>query len=543
MKNILVFFLVITSALYSLGQGYKTFESAYFEVGDSIRVDISFIGDPYFRGWNVRGEDKEALVNFLKRNPRLKIQVNAHSDTKGTNKSNMERAKHRAASIVEWLTTGEKFENARFRHRGWGEEKPLISDKEIYAHRDSKRSMWDSLQSINRRVVLIIDDVEQRINCAYRSTDDKELRQYYRNDSRMMNIGNRFRLDFVEYTEGGDSIVNFEKSRAKYEALAAFIHCHPGVSFQLSVHVDSRLFSSQANLTQLRAEALKRLLVEKFTISKDRFLALGYANSRPIIPNIIIDQLEDEKERQDEMHAINNRSELEVISFGAFNGIANNRNLRLLDEEMVKEGILYEQFEHHMRIQTTEKFDSLQLLFARNELFVKQAKIDDNHWNLSIASNDPKGEYTNISFLGWRDGENHFLSSKSFEVLPIDDPEIYLGDIQLSNADISMHKDKILFASNQLNARYDTSKYFLHKVYPVKSYKIRVGRKKFDEEGSFLSQGLMRAIRKTKPDMVIEFDHFVVQEELIHTHELHTEYIKKTKTRKNVLFQENRVEE
>ncbi|MFT5860654.1 MAG: outer membrane protein OmpA-like peptidoglycan-associated protein [Flavobacteriaceae bacterium] len=527
----------------SFGQEYKTFESVYFEVGDSIRVDISLVGDPYFREWNVRGDDKEALVNFLKRNPRLKIQVNAHSDTKGTNASNMERSKLRAASIVEWLTEGEKFESARFRHRGWGESRPIISDEEIYAHRDSARYMWDSLQSINRRIVLIIDDVEQRINCAYRSTDNKALGQYYRNDARMMKIGNRFRLDFVAYEEGGDSIVNFENSRVKFEALAAFIHCHPGVNFQLSVHVDSRFFSSHANLTQLRAEALVNLLVEKFTISRDRFLPLGYANSRPIIPDIIINQLSDQTERQDEMHAINNRSELEIVSIGAFNDIANNRNLELVDEEMVRDGILYAHFEHHLRMRTTERFDSLQLICARNELFVRQSKIDEYHWNLSIATNSPKGEYTSVSFLGWRDGENHFISSRSFEVLPIDDPEIYLGDIQLSNADISMHKDKALFASNQLSARYDTSKYFLHKVYPVTSYKIQVGRKKFDENGSYLSKDLMRAIRKAKPDMIIEFDHFVVQEELTHIHELHMQYIKKTKTRKNVLFQENSVEQ
>ena len=85
MKFFFGFIFLFIATFDSFGQGYKTFESTYFEVGDSIRVDVSLIGDPYYREWNVRGEDKGVLVNFLKRNPRLKIQLNAYTDTKGSN--------------------------------------------------------------------------------------------------------------------------------------------------------------------------------------------------------------------------------------------------------------------------------------------------------------------------------------------------------------------------------------------------------------------------------------------------------------------------
>ncbi len=540
MKSFVSFCIILFIASSSYSQGYKTFESIYFKVGDSIRVDVSLIGDPYFRGWNVRGKDKETLINFLKRNPRLKIQVNAFSDTKGTPEANLERSKLRAASLVEWLIDGEGFEKNRFRHKGWGEQKPLISDEAIYAHRGSERYKWDSLQRINQRIILVIDDIEQKINCAYRSADEIGLRRYYVNDPEVMKIGNRFRLDFVRYAENSDSIIGFEDTKANYEELAAFILCHPGVNFQISVHQNSRFNSQTSNeLTQLRAEKLRSMLVEKFTISPSRFSAIGYHTSRPIIPDIIINELAEEAEKQNELHAINRRTELEIISFGAFNDIAFNRRVQLTDLEMAEAGIIYVGYEHDLKLETKSAYDSIQILYNHNELHVSQSKVNSHRWNISLATNNSIEGYSSISFLGWKKGMNQFLTSRSFEIVPIDEPEIYLGDINIEFLDIFIYTDQELFASNHLVARYDTAKYALLKSYPVISFEIKVGKKKFNEQGGRFSADLMRAIRKAKPGTKIQFEHMEVNEDQQEDmHEFHLEYIKKTKTKKNVLFQE-----
>lgn len=540
MRNIVAVIVTLFLAYNGYSQGYKTFESVYFEVGDSIRVDLSLIGDPYFRDWNVRGEDKEVLINFLKRNPRLKIQINAFSDTKGTNKANLERSQLRAESLVEWLVVGEGFAKNRFRHKGWGEEKPLITDDEIYAHRGNERYKWDSLQAINKRIVLVIDDIEQKIQCTYQSAEDINLRRYYVNDPHMMKIGNRFRLDFVRYAEGGDSIIGFDKDRAKYEKLAAFILCHPGVNFQISDHENSRNKSQASNsLSHRRAEQLVSLLSTAFIIPSTRFISVGYSYSRPIIPDIIINELSENITKQNEMHAINRRTELEVVSIGAFNDIAFNKAMQLTDIEMAQEGIIYMEYEHHLKLETKARYDSIQILYNHDELHVSQSKVNSHRWNISITTNKVRTEYSSISFLGWRNGTNEFLSSKSLEIIPIDDPEIYLGENKISTIDINTYKDINLFASNHLVARYDTSKYFLLKSYPITSFEIKVGRKKFEEEGAFFSADLMRAIRKAKPDMIIHFEHMEILEgKESHTHEIHEDYIKKTKTKKNILFQE-----
>ncbi|MFT5779479.1 MAG: outer membrane protein OmpA-like peptidoglycan-associated protein [Crocinitomicaceae bacterium] len=538
MRNIL-FFLFLYATSIAFGQGYKTLESEYFDVGDSIRVDIQLIGDPYFRGWNVRGKDKRSLVNFLARNPRIKIGVNSYADSKGSNEANLERSKLRAASIVEWLTDGEGFDPRRFSHTGWGEERLIISDEEISAYRGNDRVMWDTLHAVNRRIICVIENVEQRVNCPYRASTQPELGQYYKSDPKIMKIGGRFRLDFVEFDLGKETISNFESKRVEYEELAAFIHCHPSVTFQLAVHSDSRQSEiSSTDLTKARAIELKEILVEKFSISADRLVPIGFGSGRPIIPDLIINELGDDKPKQDELHAINRRSELEIVGIGAFNDIAQNRNFQLSDRETTKEGVLFQDYEHQFDINTLEEFDSLKVLYARSEVHVLCTKIGEKHWIATVITPTRGILHATISFVGWKSGKNVFLASKSFTIEPLSDPEIYLGDYQISTTDLNEYEDLELFSSGHLVARYDTSLYAINKSYPIVGYSMKVGRKKFDENGADFSPDLKRAIRKAKPDMIIRFNHFTVQENLTHDHEIHIDYSKKTRTKKNVLFQD-----
>jgi outer membrane protein OmpA-like peptidoglycan-associated protein len=540
MRKIL-FFLLICATSNAFGQGYKTLESEYFDVGDSIRIDIQLIGDPYYRGWNVRGKDKEAFVNFLARNPRIKVGINSYSDSRGSNEANLKRSKLRAASIVEWLVDGEGFDSKRFTHKGWGEERLLISDEEISNYRGNDRVMWDTLHAINQRILCVIVDVEQQVNCPYRASTDPELRKYYKSDPKLMKIGGRFRLDFVEFELGESTIRNFESKRALYEELAAFIHCHPSVTFQLSVHSDSQDSDGlSTNHTKERALQLKELMVTNFSISPDRLIAVGFGSGRPIIPDMIINELEDDPEKQVKLHAINRRSELEIIGIGAFNDMARNANFQMVDRETTKEGILFHDYMHQLDIVTLEDYDSIQVIYSHKELHVSCAKTGSKQWLATLITPNHWIAHTSMSFIGWKSGKNVFLASKSFAIQPLSDPEIYLGESQVSNFDLNEYDDLELFSSGHLVARYDTSQYAINKSYPVTAYSMKVGRKKFDEKGANFSPDLMRAIRKAKPDMIIRFNHVSVKENLTHNHEIHVDYSKKTKTKKNVLFQQDR---
>lgn len=91
------------------------------------------------------------LVDFLKKNPSLKIEISGHTDTRGDAKTNMTLSQDRANSVVSYLI--EKGINAnRLSAKGYGESKPIIADVEIdklaseqekeAAHQENRRTEY-----------------------------------------------------------------------------------------------------------------------------------------------------------------------------------------------------------------------------------------------------------------------------------------------------------------------------------------------------------------------------------------------------------------
>jgi len=72
------------------------------------------------------------------------------------------------------------------------------------------------------------------------------------------------------------------------ERLAKFLKEHPDVKVEIQGHTDKRPTSDYRYnmiLSQKRAEAVKKVLVEKFGIDPDRIVARGYGFTMPIAPN------------------------------------------------------------------------------------------------------------------------------------------------------------------------------------------------------------------------------------------------------------------
>ncbi len=70
------------------------------------------------------------------------------------------------------------------------------------------------------------------------------------------------------------------------EKFAKFLKENPSIKVEIQGHTDDR-GSAKYNLklSQKRAEAVKKVLVEKFGISPDRIIAKGYGESMPVAPN------------------------------------------------------------------------------------------------------------------------------------------------------------------------------------------------------------------------------------------------------------------
>lgn len=490
----------------SFSQSYKTFDSDYFEIGDSIRAQIEIVGGPYYREWNIQGADKDRLVGFLEKNPRLSIGINVYSDTRGTDKKNLETTEIVAQSYIEWLTKDEGFSVSRFTGKGWGEHKPIISEEQqVTKYSDANRSTWDSIHRINERVILVIEDVAQNMDCAYRTTDNEELLRYYQlEEDGMLNLGDRFRLDFVKFKPNSTELLHFEQERDKYASLAAFVLCHPGVKFQLSVHSQAMEAQIGARLSTERAMVLMNKLISTFSVSNTRISAKGFEDRRPLIPKIILDELANDPKKQNELRSLNDRTELEIVGIGAFNDAVRSNQLRISDAETTRD-VLYREYTHQLTVLAYFDYDSIQPIASNNDLSWSISKTAPKSWLLKLSVNASAPDVVHLSFLGWSKGKSKFIYTHAYNVFTLGDPSVYIGTQKISDTDLSVLREEDLFTLPDFYVKYDTSIYFLLKSYTVDKIFIQVGSHKYTVKGSKHSKRVMKAIRDAKFETNIWF--------------------------------------
>lgn len=81
--------------------------------------------------WDLKAESKvelNKLVNFLTKNPSLKIEVGGHTDSDGDKKANLTLSNNRAKSVVEYLVNEGKIGAARLSYKGYGDTKPKVKN-------------------------------------------------------------------------------------------------------------------------------------------------------------------------------------------------------------------------------------------------------------------------------------------------------------------------------------------------------------------------------------------------------------------------------
>lgn len=99
----------------------------------------------------LRPKSKEILdniVNMLKLNENISIEINSHTDTRGSDVYNMRLSQSRAQSCVDYLIS-KGIAKDRLIPKGYGETKPLVSDAEINAI--SNKDEQEAQHQRNRR--------------------------------------------------------------------------------------------------------------------------------------------------------------------------------------------------------------------------------------------------------------------------------------------------------------------------------------------------------------------------------------------------------
>ncbi len=99
-----------------------------------------------FDGFNLRPEsykELNKLVKFLKDNPKIRIEISAHTDDRGSDEYNYKLSENRAKSVREYLIS-QSIDASRITSKGYGETKPV-------APNDTEEN-----RQLNRRVEYII---------------------------------------------------------------------------------------------------------------------------------------------------------------------------------------------------------------------------------------------------------------------------------------------------------------------------------------------------------------------------------------------------
>lgn len=101
------------------------------------------------------------LYNILKDNPSIRVELNAHTDTRGSDAENMKLSQARAQSCVDYLVNEKGINKDRLVAKGYGETQPLVSDAVI--KKAATEQEREALHQKNRRTsfrVLSFDFVD-----------------------------------------------------------------------------------------------------------------------------------------------------------------------------------------------------------------------------------------------------------------------------------------------------------------------------------------------------------------------------------------------
>jgi outer membrane protein OmpA-like peptidoglycan-associated protein len=89
----------------------------------------------------------------MKENPSIKIELGSHTDTRGSDESNLSLSDRRAKSSAEYIIS-KGIDRSRITGKGYGETKLIVSDAEIEAM--PAKEAQEAAHQLNRRTEFLI---------------------------------------------------------------------------------------------------------------------------------------------------------------------------------------------------------------------------------------------------------------------------------------------------------------------------------------------------------------------------------------------------
>lgn len=112
-------------------------------------IDLNAIYYDYMK-WSIRpdaAKELDKIVKVMQDNPKIKIELGSHTDTRGSADKNLLLSEKRAKSAVDYIVS-KGITADRIKAKGYGESKPLIKDSEL---QKMKAADFEKAHQLNRR--------------------------------------------------------------------------------------------------------------------------------------------------------------------------------------------------------------------------------------------------------------------------------------------------------------------------------------------------------------------------------------------------------
>lgn len=133
-----------------------TDDSSKLMVGDVCVLDVLFAFSGGCRFYPEFEDTVAKIVTFMEKHPKIKVEISAHSDARGSRESNLKLTECRAMRIAEYVAY-KGISKDRFVVVGKGEDEPLCSE-EIFNATPSEDDR-EKRHKTNRRVEVKIISV------------------------------------------------------------------------------------------------------------------------------------------------------------------------------------------------------------------------------------------------------------------------------------------------------------------------------------------------------------------------------------------------
>jgi|GEM_PF-3434626 outer membrane protein OmpA-like peptidoglycan-associated protein len=265
MKPFPLIALLLFCSLFADAQNTFNWGDTKFNKGEIRRINIPWNLDNggWYQGYS--DDTLKPLVNFLKKNPFIKIEVQNHTDPQGSYTHNMKLSQARAQSIADHLIS-QGIDSARIVAKGYGSTQPLpgYSAVDIAAMKTYEEKQL-AYQANRRTEIRILS------TCYNHETFNWGDTVFYVGSKRQIHI---------EYTLDKSEIA--DRSKPTLDSTVFFLKKNASLKIEVACHTDLQgSLKHDQVLSQARAQSITDYFINK-GVDSARIAPKGYWYSQPM---------------------------------------------------------------------------------------------------------------------------------------------------------------------------------------------------------------------------------------------------------------------